>query len=338
MNINQAFIDRVVSAAVAKKNIVGVVLCVENSDNTISLLSSAGNIKHEQPYFIASVTKLFVTTTILQLRSKGKLSLDDRIADYLSKDILYQIHYFKGKDYSRDITIKHLMSNTSGIPDYFNREIITQLLLGNDQAWGFDRVINKAKQLQPTFAPGEKGNYSDTNYRLLGKIIEVVTGKDLETIWKESIFNELGLTNTSMYHETMNNPPINIYYKTKQLHLPKYLSSIGPEGGIVSTAKDMMIFLKAFFNGHFFPNEYIQELAEWKLLFNPGLFYYGVGISRQPLSLRELQGGLYGHWGQSGAFAFYHPPTDLYFTGTVNQFIGHAQAVKMMTRIIKAVQ
>ena len=91
------------------------------------------------------------------------------------------------------------------------------------------------------------------------------------------------------------------------------MSSIGPEGGIVSTAKESMIFLKAFINGHFFPKEDFNELKEWRLLFGPGLFFYGVGIASQPISIKELKNGLIGHWGQTGSFSFYHPETDLYF-------------------------
>ncbi len=114
-----------------------------------------------------------------------------------------------------------------------------------------------------------------------------------------------------------------------------YMSSIGSEGGIVSTAEETMIFLKAFFSGYFFLEEVFKELKSWKLLFGPGLFYYGTGISSQPISLLELKDGLIGHWGQSGSFAFYHPKTDLYFSGTVNQFFGHRVAAKLMMKIIK---
>lgn len=77
--------------------------------------------------------------------------------------------------------------------------------------------------------------------------------------------------------------------------------------------------------------------TDWKLLFSPGLFYYGVGISCQPLSIRQFKNGegLIGHWGQTRAFAFYDPKTDLYFTGTVNQFFGQNVVGKIIREIIK---
>ena len=59
------------SAAVSKKNIFGAVLCVENGDNSLSLLNGAGNLTTDQPYFIASVTKLYVTAVLLKLDQKS---------------------------------------------------------------------------------------------------------------------------------------------------------------------------------------------------------------------------------------------------------------------------
>ncbi|ARK32355.1 serine hydrolase domain-containing protein [Halalkalibacter krulwichiae] len=336
--IEASFVDEVVSRAGSKKNIYGAVLCVERGDQTFSHISGVGNVSFDQPYFIASVTKLYVTAVLLKLRYESRLQLEDKISKYLSDDLLRDLHVFKGKDYARDITIKHLLSNTSGIPDYFSSDVIRQLTSGNDQGWGFEKTIASAKEKKPKFAPGKRAQYSDTNFQLLGKIIETITNRDIRTIFKEFIFDELKLEDTYLYEDVNDQRPASFYYKDQQLYLPNYMASIGPEGGIVSTAKESMTFLKAFFNGHFFPKEDFKELKDWKLLFGPGLFFYGVGIASQPLSLKEFKNGLIGHWGQTGAFSFYHPRTDLYFTGTVNQFYGHSVAAKMMIEMIKKIK
>lgn len=84
----------------------------------------------------------------------------------------------------------------------------------------------------------------------------------------------------------------------------------------------------------FFPYQDLLELEKWNLLFGPGLFFYGVGLSCQPIKLTEMKAGLIGHWGQSGAFTFYHRQTDLYFTGTMNQFNGQGVAARIMINII----
>ncbi|WP_260631062.1 serine hydrolase [Bacillus sp. S/N-304-OC-R1] len=334
-SIDASFVDEIVSTAVTKKNIYGAVLCVENGENSLSYLYGAGNLTADKPYFIASVTKLYVTAVLLKLRSENGLNLQNKISEYFSNDILQELHLFKGIDHSKEITIKHLMSNSSGIPDYFSSDVIRELTAGIDQSWGFERTIASAKQKKPKFAPGKRAQYSDTNYQLLGKIIETITKKDIHAVFKEFIFDELKLENTYLYEDASDKRPAPIYYKEREIYLPQYMSSIGPEGGIVSTAKESMIFLKAFFNGHFFPKEYFNELQDWKILFGPGLFFYGVGIANQPISIKELKNGLLGHWGQTGAFSFYHPNTDLYFTGTVNQFYGHSVAAKMIVKIVK---
>lgn len=331
------FVNQLVSNAVSKKHIYGAVLCVESGDSSFSYVCGAGNLESDTPYFIASVTKLYVTAVLLKLRSENQLHLQNKISNYFSKDFLQELHVCKGFEYSNEITIKHLMSNTSGIPDYFSSEVIRELTAGIDQSWGFEKTIASAKQKKPKFAPGKKAEYSDTNYQLLGRIIEIVTKKDIHTVFKEIIFDELNLVDTYLYEDVNDKRPFPIYYKDKEIYLPKYMSSIGPEGGIVSTAKESMIFLKAFINGHFFPKEYFQELKDWKILFGPGLFFYGVGITSQPISMKDIKNGLIGHWGQTGAFSFYHPKTDLYFTGTVNQFYGHRAAAKMMLKVIKSV-
>ncbi|SOC41481.1 serine hydrolase domain-containing protein [Ureibacillus acetophenoni] len=336
--IEPLFIDKLVEHAVSKKNIFGAVFCVESGDNSFSYISAAGNLTPDQPYFIASVTKLYVTAVILKLQSENRLNLQDKISQYFSDDILQGLHVYKGRDYSKEITIKHLLSNTSGIPDYFSSDAMKELLAGMDQRWGFERELVSVKQMKPKFVPGQKVQYSDTNFQLLGKIIETITNKDIHSVFKEFIFDEIKLENTYLYEDANDSRPSPFYYKEKKIHLPKYMSSIGPEGGIISTAKESMIFLKAFMNGHFFPVEYIDELKEWKFLFLPGTFFYGVGIANQPISFKDLKNGLIGHWGQTGAFAFYHPKTDLYFTGTMNQFWGQRVAAQIMLKVIKQVK
>lgn len=335
--LKQPTLDSYMSHVTRKKGINGAVLCVENGDGSFSSLHCTGYWKEDDQYFIASVTKLFITAILLNLRSKNHLQLEDRMTKYLPDDLMNGIHTLNGVDYSKDITIKHLMSNTSGIPDYFTSNVFSTLLNGNDHAWPLDKTLAAVKDMKPKFKPGQKGKaqYCDTNYQLLGKIIEVVTGKNLRTVMKERIIEPLHLNNTSVFGDPIDTRVHPLYYKGNKLHVPVYLSSISAEGGIVSTAKEMMIFLKAFFNGNFFPREQIKELEKWNLIFRPGLFFYGIGISRQPLTLKGIKKGLIGHWGQSGAFAFYHHETDLFFTGTVNEVTGHGTAVKLMMKTIK---
>ncbi|WP_082232088.1 serine hydrolase domain-containing protein [Halobacillus massiliensis] len=337
--INQSYVDQLVSRAAAKKNIFGAVLCIEKGDDSLSLISGAGNLNANTPYFIASVTKLYVTAVLMKLKSENRLHLNDKISKYISQDILDGLHVRKGVDYSKEITVKQLMANTSGIPDYFTGAAVAELIKGKDQCWDFDRVMNAAKKRRAKFPPGQKAQYSDTNYRLLGRMIETITNENISTVFKEYIFEPLHLKETYVYDDPTDLRPAPLYVKNNELHLPKYMASVGSEGGIVSTAKETMTFLKAFMNGRFFPQEDFSQLMDWKLLFRPGVFYYGVGLTSQPMSSKDLKGGgLIGHWGQSGAFAFYHEPSDLYFSGTINQFYGQRTAALMMNKILKQIK
>ncbi|MBM7713385.1 CubicO group peptidase (beta-lactamase class C family) [Bacillus thermophilus] len=337
--LTQSLLDAYMSKVISRKNIHGAVICVENGSGALSFTSSAGNIQPSDFYFLASVTKLYVTAVMLRLRAQNRLRLEDKISRYLPTDMTSGLHVYKGIDYTQAITIKHLMSNTSGLPDYFSNDVFSEFLSGKDQAWSLEKTLTLIKQKKPRFMPGQKGKaqYSDTNYQLLGIIIEAVTGTSVKDVFKQFIFDELGLEETYVFEDVNDSRPVPLYYKSKPLHLPCYMASIASEGGIVATAKDTMTFLKAFFNGHFFSRQELSELQKnWNLLFLPGTFYYGVGISRQPLSLRGLKKGLLGHWGQSGAFAFHDPEKDLYFTGTVNEVTGHSAAARLMNKIKKS--
>jgi len=335
---------------VKNRHVYGAILCVENGDGSISWSGAAGNLNREDRFFIASVTKLCITTMILILRNEGHLKLDDKITQYFPVGFLDNLHVLNGVDYTAQITITHLLSNTSGIPDYFSHKkangktAADDLVGGKDEPWPLEITLDHVKNMTPNFRPGQKGKarYSDTNFQLLGRIIEKITGKDLADVFKERIFDELDLANTYAYRDVKDDTPVQMYYKDKKLHLPNYIASVTAEGGVVSTAPELMIFLKAFFNGRFFPKEDLDELKKWNLIWFPGQFFFGIGLEKlwtpriiSPFKpIREI----IGCWGQSGAFAFHHPETDLYFTGTINQLsgFGHSAAYKAMISTIKA--
>ncbi|WP_052400701.1 serine hydrolase domain-containing protein [Oceanobacillus jeddahense] len=348
---NETFLHHTTQQMVKKRNNFGAVLCVEQGDNDFSWVGAAGNLEKYDPYFITSVTKLYVTAVVLKLRSENRLQLEGPIANYLSDGIVRGIHVLDGVDYSDDITIKHLISNTSGIPDYFackqsnGKTVATQLFNGHDESWGLEKTLELVKKQKPKFKPGQKGkvNYSDTNYQLLGRIVENVTGLSISEVFQTFIFDALELSQTYVYEDVHDTTPAPLYYKSNALQLPLYMSSVATEGGIVSTAKDTMKFLKAFFHARFFPKEDLEELKQWNRIFFPGQFYYGVGLERlwTPRILSPLNPikEILGFWGQSGAFAFYNPERDIYFTGTINQCsgFGHSAAFNAIIKIIKAI-
>ncbi|MFB4159495.1 serine hydrolase domain-containing protein [Geomicrobium sp. JSM 1781026] len=348
--LDGSFLQITVEQMANKKNNWGAILCVEQGDGDFSWTGAAGNLKAQDQYFIASVTKLYVTAVVLMLRAEGRLQLSDPIDTYLSDDLMTDLHVVDGVDYSKDITIQHLISNTSGIPDYFaykradGTAVADDLFAGKDQRWPLEQVVRLTKQMKPKFKPGEKGkvNYSDTNYQLLGRIIENQTDMNIAEVFKRYIFDRLGFTKTYVYTDIYDEKPVALHYKASTVRLPLYFSSVGAEGGIVSDAEETMQFLRAFANGYFFPKEQLESLKEWRLIFFPGSFNYGIGLEKlwvpRIYSPFKRIHEMIGFWGQTGAFAFYNPERDLFFTGTVNQSSGwgHSAAVKAMIRIIQA--
>jgi D-alanyl-D-alanine carboxypeptidase len=350
--LNEEFFRKVMSKIAGNKQIQSACLCIGSGDGNVSWTGATGNMQDDSRYFIASVTKLYVTAVVMQLIDEERFTLDDKISEYLPELNLEGLHILKGKDHTGEIMIRHLISNTSGLPDYFfhrqpgGKTVADSLIGGNDEVWPLDRTIVLIKELRPNFRPGAKGKvaYSDTNYQLLGRIIENVTGKSINNVFREYLFENLALRDTYLYNDTRDRTPVPFHYKSKEVWLPNYMASIGPEGGIVSTAREVMIFLKAFFNGRFFAKERISELKQWNLILPPpGLFYFGIGLEKlytpriiSPFKpIREILG----FWGQTGSFAFYNPETDLYFTGTTNQIngAGHRAASAAMVKIIKKV-
>lgn len=299
-----------------------------------------GNLQENRRFFAASVTKLFVTACMLRLLDEKKLSLEDTVVSHLGDILPERFHTYKGHDYTDTLTIRHLMSNTSGLPDYFDKETTKRLLASQDETWGLRPVIDYVKDKDAHFPPGhrKKAKYCDTNYQLLGAIIEKNSGRSFAENVSENITKPLNMKDSYMYDGREDKRLVNIFYKDKEIVLPQYLASIGAEGGLVSTASDLNVFLRAFFAGELFDKAHLPLLYDWRLLFGPGLFFYGVGISMQPINLFKMKKGLIGHWGHSGAFAFHDPRLDVYLSGTVNQFVGHNKAVGVMLKALKALR
>lgn len=341
-SFDTAKFQTIINNTIDNKSVFGTVLSVEKGNE--SWAGSAGNLKPDQPYFIASTTKLYVTALILKLKSEEKLSLDDKISKFLSTDIMLKLHVFKGVDYSDSLTIRNLLAHTSGLPDYYEdkgddgKSLLQKLQEGADQSWTFEQALEISKGMNPKFAPGTKGkaHYSDTNFQLLGKIIENIYGKSIAEVMHDVIFLPLELRQTYMYVDAVDKTPALMYFKNKPLDICKAMTSFGADGGIVSTSSETMVFLKAFFNGYFFPKSYLPELYTWNNVMFP--LEYGVGIMKFQLpaifTMFSKMPAFIGHSGLSGAFAYYVPEKDVFLAGTVNQINNPGTSYKMLIQII----
>jgi CubicO group peptidase (beta-lactamase class C family) len=338
-------LNKIVKKTVDHKKVFGCVVNVESGDNTFSWIGSAGNINNKTPYFIASTTKLYITAILLKLRSEGQIKLKDKISKYIPIESISGIHNYKGTDYSDKITIEQLMAHTSGLPDYFEeivagKSLRQELSLGHDRSWDFQKVMHDVKKMKPKFKPGarKKAFYSDTNYQLLGRIIELITNKSISDAFNDLIFNPLKLKKTYLYQDINDKTPIDIYFKKQQIHVPQAMASFGPDGGIVSTAKESMIFLKSFFNGQFFQKEVIDELKQWNNIFFPLKYGTSIMLFKLPRIFSPFKSypEFIGHSGLSGAFEWYCPEKDLYLTGTVNQLSNPDLSFKLLIKMVNS--
>ncbi len=339
-------LQKVLDKTAGNKKVFGTSFAIKKDEFT--WLGASGNLSTDQTYFIASTTKLFTTAIILRLKSEGKLSLDDKINRYLDKSIMNGLHIYKGKDYSEEITIKHLLAHTSGLADYFQgkgtngKSLEDDIKNGNDQSWTFEQAIERTKAMKPLFIPGtkNKANYSDANFQLLGKIIEVITNKSYSTNCDELIIKPLNLSNTYLYKDTSDNTPKTLYYKANELNIPKAMASFGADGGMVSTSADMLIFIEAFFTNKLFPKEYINDLQEWNNIFFPMKSGIGIHLFRLPWIFNPTGSVPYfiGHSGLSGALAYYSPKENIFIVGTVNQVAHPDISFKTMIKLTQVIK
>jgi D-alanyl-D-alanine carboxypeptidase len=335
----QALLDKLTD----HKKVFGTSFCLKYKGETWT--GASGNLDPGSLFFIASTTKLFVTSLILNFQSKGLVHLDDKIADYLDAETMKDLHHAGGKDHAGMITLKHLLAHTSGIPDYFQQKnsrgesLEREITAGKDRAWTFEQAVAYSKTLKPLFAPGAKGraHYSDTNFQLLGQILGQISGRSFSGLIQEEICQPLGLVNTYLYTDPTDERPKTFYFKERELHIPKAMSSFGPDGGIVSTSGELLIFLQAFFKGELFPAADIESLKTWNRIFFP--MHAGIGLHRFRLPLlfdpmRKIP-ELIGHSGLSGTLAYYSPEKDLYITGTVNQVAYPDTSFRLAIQLIR---
>lgn len=346
MAIEKQKLKKVFEVITNNKQIHESVLLIENCSGDFSYQLGYGGKKTDTPILMASITKLFTATCIFILKELGKLSLDDKISKYFQEDTLSGLHIYKGQEYSMSLTLSHLLFHTSGLSDAIEEgsNKSKKRAISKDIQMSFDETIMKTKQLNPHFAPdrGKRAHYANVNFDILGKIIEIVTDSTLEDVYKQFIFDPLGLENTYLPIDEDDFIP-NVYYKDTAFYLPKTIRSIRASGGCISTARELMIFIKAFFGGSLFNKTVFHELAiHNKLQVAMSPIHYGAGYMKIPLgglvTLFMGKGELLGHSGSTGSFAFYHPLSDLFFVGDVNQMANPALPVRLVMRLAMSIR
>jgi D-alanyl-D-alanine carboxypeptidase len=286
---------------------------------------------------IASVTKPFVAASALRLVERGELRLDDQISSLLPDEFLAVLA--DGGYDAAEITLRHLLTHTSGLYDFAASAYDATITDGFDQAIARDPSHRWTRLEQIRFAmehgkpygrPGEVFGYSDTNACLVGEILERATGLLMgEAIHRLVDFDRFGLTQT--YLESIDPEPADPPPWSRQYERTVDVSEIDPSvdlwggGGLVSTCSDLAAFFRSLLRGEVFEERSTLEMMTTVL----------EGVRRTPESgidddpsdaamymFRAQLGGRvwWGHDGWWGTTAYTCPELD------VTVIAGHQQA------------
>jgi D-alanyl-D-alanine carboxypeptidase len=289
----------------------------------------------------ASVTKMMTAAVVLKLVEQGQLELDAPLDRYFPRDLLLTLHVYGGRAYGPELTVRQLLGHTTGLPDYFfdgdanhdGTSDFVELILANPKhQWDPpDLVFYTIAHQSPFFAPGQGYHYADTNYVLLGLLIETATGQPLHDVYRKTLFDPLGMVDTYLeWHEPGTPwPPLSHVYLGARDITAVNTSADWAGGGLVSTVEDLRRFLDAFVAGRVVTQTSRAQMQAWS---QQSEGHYGLGM------IHETIGGatFVGHAGYYGVLMLYWPERNAIICATVNQSMGHPE--RLLEGVVKILE
>ncbi|MFE2727742.1 serine hydrolase domain-containing protein [Kitasatospora sp. NPDC059327] len=250
---------------------------------------------------IGSVTKTFVATVVLQLVAEHRIGLDDPVESRLPGVV----------PNGRQITVRQLLNHTSGLFNYtedasfsFEEDPVALrqwLDTGRWRSYAPRELVDLATAHPPYFAPGQGWHYSNTNYLVVGMLIERITGRGWADEVRRRIIRPLGLTGTSMPLDSVSVPGPHAHGYYKLPDGPADVTRLNPSmagaaGAGISTTTDLTRFISALLGGRLLGP---AELAEMKRPSpQSGADAYGLGLQRTSTTCGE-------YWGHNGGIPGY---------------------------------
>lgn len=306
-------IDSLLNAKYANSLTGGVYLVSKGGKQIYKKAYGLSNLELETPmainnvFEIGSITKQFTAVAILILVEQGKLKLDDKVSTYIP-------NYPNGDL----ITIHHLLTHTSGIKDFTKVKGLNKIAKEDLTA---KELIDFFKEEPMNFAPGEKFEYSNAGYVLLGYIIEWVTGKRYGEFIEENIFKPLHMTNSyyGSHQKVIPNRASGYSKKDNQYKNNRYISFSIPfsSGSLLSTADDMLTWQESIKNYRLINEKSTKKVFTNYHLNNGKKIDYGYGWhikTRNGIQVYEHGGSIFGF----KSMGVYIPEYDIYVIALTN--------------------
>src|SRR5687767_2322208 len=322
-----------IKSFVDEGSIPGAVTLVARRGTVVSLeavgyqdLESKKPMRPDTIFDIRSVTKLITAIGIVILMEDGKLALNDPVEKYLP-----EFKAATSNAESRPITIHHLLTHTAGLPLYRLPESQELPIKRNRTLVDYVNFLSKQ---QPEYEPGTQFRYSSGGFAILGRIIEVISGKSYEQFIREFIFMPLGMKDSFFFiPEEKLNRVASIYRLqdgklSKWQELEAYARSAkypGPEFGMYSTASDLSALGQMMLNGGTFKGRRVLSKMSVTLMTQnhtlniksavtqrPAYQGLGWGLAGDPMNDFPLTSpGSFGHNGAFGAIMWIDPRESL---------------------------
>jgi CubicO group peptidase (beta-lactamase class C family) len=295
---------RALTAGLKKKEwLSGTLLIAKGSEILLTEVGGEASKAFHVPndidtkFNLGSMNKMFTATAVARLVEAGKLSFDDPIGKYVDETWL-------PKEVTEKITVRHIITHTSGLGSYFNDKYVQS---SRDLFRKLDDYKPLIKDDRPAFPPGERFQYSNTGLFLLGVIMEKVTGEDYFDHIRKAIYAPAGMTDSDCYEMDRPVPNLAIGYSPDfaspykwQNNLYKHVLKGGPAGGGFSTVKDLHRFALALLSGKLVSKPMLETM--WTDFKGAN---YGYGFQVDP----GLGGKVVGH---SGGFEGINSVLDIY--------------------------
>ncbi len=297
---------------------------------------ASGNVIHDGSpipadanFEIASTSKAFTAATVLLLMEEGLLTLDQPIGELLPPEYTTGLIVIDDYDYTPELTVRQLLSHTSGLPDYWYdppyiypgiNAFLLEYILYPNRFWEPVDILAYVPGLDPIFVPGTSWHYNDTGYLLAGLIVEQVTGMGLHEVYRDRIFDPLGLDDTWLHWREPPAPGLTRSHRYEEIwdmYTKRHNSADWAGGGLVSSTRDLETFIRALADNTLFSDpSTIEEMTAWIGTDTPGV-QYGLGLFRTWLG--GGHGEIWGHDGYGNSWMYYWPKEDITMVGTLNQ-------------------